>query len=133
MGSAAPTAKECIICEHIGFAETEFQAHLNLLGTKKWDADGDNKSNGLKLRDLYLKADGTTLIQTNNYCLTAMLPKVAGGGTQNYDWDTAQTDGSGGSGANDIPIHIDTIPGGTNGFSYCVAQFFVYYAQDMDK
>ena len=126
--TASTTVKECIICEHIGFAETEFQAHLNLLGAKQWAAD----TNGKKLQDLYLKSDGTALTQTNNYCLTAMLPQVAAGGTQNYNFDNTD-DGSGGDAANNIPNHIDTIPGGANGFSYCVAQFFVYYAQDMDK
>ena len=122
--TASTTVKECIICEHIGFAETEFQAHLNLLGAKKWAAG----TNGKKLQDLYLKSTtGTALTQTNNYCLTAMLPQVAAGGTQNYNF--AGDDNA----ANNIPSHIDTIPGGANGFSYCVAQFFVYYAQDMDK
>ena len=121
--TASTTVKECIICEHIGFAETEFQAHLNLLGAKQWAAD----TNGKKLQDLYLKSDGTALTQTNNYCLTAMLPQTDAGATQNYNFAGAN------DAANDIPSHIDTIPGGANGFSYCVAQFFVYYAQDMDK
>ena len=132
LGSASITVKECIICEHIGFAETEFQAHLNLLGVNTYE-DGDNGVHGRALRALYLKSDGTTLTQTNNYCLSALLPKQNTGAIQNYDFDAVDGTGGGGTTANDIPIHIDAIPGGTNGFSYCVAQFFVYYAQDMDK
>ena len=120
LGSAS---KKCIICEHIGFAETEFQAHLNLLGVKGYAAN----THGAALKSLYKKSDGSgTLTQTNNYCLTAMLPtKEAGDAIANYD--------SGDSLANAKPEHIDTIGGGSNGYSYCVAQFFVYYAQDMGK
>ena len=123
LGSAS---KKCIICEHIGFAQTEFQAHLNLLGVKNHEA----ASNGLALRALYKKSDGSgTLTQTNNYCLTAMLPlNEAGTEEAFYDLDQASP-----AQKNAKPEHIDTIGGGSNGYSYCVAQFFVYYAQDMGK
>ena len=78
---------------------------------------------------------GTAIVQINNFCLTGMLPHKSDKTTMAYDWDGSDPDSSAGDGSalNAIPPHIDLIPGGTNGFSYCVAQFFVYYAQDMDK
>ena len=105
---------------------------MNLLGVNSYQ-DDDNGVFGKALRALYLKSNGNSLTQTNNYCLTALLPKQNSGATQNYDFDSVDGTGTGGASANQIPEHIDTIPGGANGFSYCVAQFFVYYAQDMDK
>ena len=92
-------------------------------------------TNGLLLRNLYLKTDGTSMFQINNFCLTGMLPHRSDKTTMTYDWDGSDPDSgtADGSKNNAIPPHIDLIPGGTNGFSYCVAQFFVYYAQDMDK
>ena len=112
--------QKCIICEHIGFAETETQAHLNLLGIRDKQAD----STGAALKALFVKEAGGSLTQENNYCLSALLPTQDNGAAANLaDGSTPHTK----------PLHIQTIGSGTNGFSYCVAQFFVYYAQDMDK
>ena len=123
--SAAPE-KKCIICEHIGFAKTEFAAHLNLLGIRK---NADSTPGG-DLQDLYLKDLTTTeMTQQNNYCLTAMVPLAADG--QNSE--EVYKDAGGTVYNHSPPRHIQTIGSGTNGFSYCVAQFFVYYAQDIDK
>merc|ERR1719394_1706797 len=87
------SVQKCIISEHIGFAETEFQAHLNLLGVRGFGGDAANPSNGFSLRSLYLKTDGTSMFQINNFCLTAMLPHKSDKTTMNYDWDGADTEG----------------------------------------
>ena len=125
--AASGDHQKCIICEHIGFASTEFAAHLNLLGVRKAD-DGDGK----KLQDLYLDADGVPMTQENNYCLTAMIPTKVDTDVVAADiFDNADTPQAQGTHA--PPAHIQTIGSGTNGYSYCVAQFFVYYAQDINK
>lgn len=135
LGFTSANEKKCIICEHIGFAETETQAHINLLGIRI-SASGVAADPGGNLKALFLSeagpasAGGTDLTPQNNYCLSGLLPLD---GQNPPVISTAYTD----SGSNAIPhakpLHVETIGSGTNGFSYCVAQFFVYYAQDMDK
>ena len=69
------------------------------------------------------------MVQQNNYCLTAMVPiknEAAPPKPDIFNDGTADVNHS-------PPIHIQTIGSGTNGYSYCVAQFFVYYAQDIDR
>ena len=120
---------KCIICEHIGFAETETQAHINLLGIRVRVSGADADPGG-DLKALFLAeagpaaSGGVDLNPQNNYCLTGLLPLSDDGNTV----ATAH-----GSTVHAKPLHIGNIGSGTNGFSYCVAQFFVYYAQDMDK
>ena len=89
-------------------------------------------SPGADLKALFLAeagpaaSGGVDITPQNNYCLTGLLPLKGEDGsvaTYSYNGDVAHTK----------PEHVEKIGSGTNGFSYCVAQFFVYYAQDMDK
>ena len=111
--------QKCIICEHIGFAETETQAHINLLGIRH-----EAGTPGSALKALYLGEAGVQLTPQNNYCLNGLLPMLADGTKAAVAHGTTD---------HTKPDYIETIGSGTNGFLYCVAQFFVYYAQDMDK
>ena len=95
-----------------------------MLGIRKSDSDG-----GLALKNLYLDADGVAMTQQNNYCLTAMVPmKVDASDAAGILAIADDTNGK-----HQPPDHIQKIGSGTNGYSYCVAQFFVYYAQDINK
>ena len=130
--ASSDTYQKCIICEHIGFAGTEFAAHLNLLGVREFqaaqDASVEGSQPGLNLRNLYLDSDGDPMVQQNNYCLTAMVP------IKNDATPAPDTFNDGNADINHSPpTHIQTIGSGTNGYSYCVAQFFVYYAQDINR
>ena len=123
LGFSSANEQKCIICEHIGFAETEMQAHLNLLGIRD-PAGSSTPEGGAALKALYQAEAGGSLTFQNNYCLSALVPTADGGSVATM---------ADGSTPHSKPLHIQTIGSGTNGFSYCVAQFFVYYAQDMDK
>ena len=97
-----------------------------MLGVREFQADQP----GLNLRNLYLDSDGDPMVQQNNYCLTAMVP-IKNDATPAPD---TFNDADGNAVGNHAkPTHIQTIGSGTNGYSYCVAQFFVYYAQDLDR
>ena len=94
--------------------------------------DNAENSNGEALQKLYLKDQTTTeMTQQNNYCLTAMVPLSLDANGDNTL--VAYKNAAGTEVIHSPPLHIQTIGAGTNGFSYCVAQFFVYYAQDIDK
>ena len=86
-------------------------------------------STGLALQNLYKDSttSATKMAQQNNFCLTGLLPLDVDGANTII----AYNDGADKNHAS--PQHIQKIGSGTNGFSYCVAQFFVYYAQDIDK
>ena len=128
LGFSSANEQKCIICEHIGFAETETQAHINLLGIRV-SASGADADPGGDLKKLFLSEAGADLTPQNNYCLSGLLPldnQAPPGISVAYNDGNADVPHA-------KPLHVETIGSGTNGFSYCVAQFFVYYAQDMDK
>ena len=79
----------CIICEFIGFAETEALAQ-NVLSA--------------------LNDDGSDGANNDDYCIN--------GRSKN-------------TGTDSVPNYVETI--GSTSYTYCVAQFFIYYAKDMKK
>jgi len=128
LGFCSANDPKCIICEHIGFAETETQAHINLLGIRHQDGTPGGALKALFLAEAGPKsAGGVDLTHQNNYCLTGLLPmKTDASAAATYSYNSGDV-------GHTRPLHVENIGSGTNGFSYCVAQFFVYYAQDMDK